>query len=119
MRVDAKIQARQWILNAIQHHSCIPNKETEHEIRKLVTRFQRDIKQLARARDLFLAVNSDNPEIKARAIRELTNWKQPKARKRHRKTRKDNAEVIRLVREQRADVNDRRIRFEHASSGDQ
>lgn len=116
MRVDAKIQARQWILNAIQNHSCIPDKETEHEIRKLVGRFQRDIKQLERARDLFLAVNADDPEIKAQALRELTNWNQPKARKRHRKTRKENAEVVRLAREQRADANDRRIRFEHAIS---
>jgi hypothetical protein len=38
MRVDAKIQARRWILNAIQNHSCIPNKETERQIRKFVSR---------------------------------------------------------------------------------
>lgn len=50
MRLDAKIKARQWILTAIQHHSCIPNKETEREIRKFVGRLQRDIKQLEKAK---------------------------------------------------------------------
>ena len=114
MRVDAKIQARQWILKAIQNHCCIPNKETEHEIRRFVGRIQRDLKQLERARDVFLAVNHDDPEIKAGALRELANWNQPKARKRHRKPQRDNAEVVRLAREQRADSNDRKIRFEHA-----
>jgi len=53
MRIDAKIQARQWILNAIQNHSCIPNKETEREIKRFISRLQRDIKQLSKAKKIL------------------------------------------------------------------
>lgn len=116
MRVDAKIAARQWILNAIQNHSCIPNKETEREIRKFVERLQKDIQHMTRSRDLFIAVNSDNPEIKARAIQRLGEQPLPKMRRQNRDTRRRNAEIIRLVKEQKKDASDRRTRFEHAIS---
>lgn len=56
MRIDAKIQARQWILNAIQNHSCIPNKETEREIKRFISRLQRDVKQLSKSREILQGV---------------------------------------------------------------
>lgn len=114
MRVDAKIQARQWILNAIQNHSCVPNKDTEREIRKFVVRLQRDLNQLARSRDLYIAVNSESPEKRARAIQSLSEQPSSKIKGRGRSLRRRESEIVRLVKEQRKDANDRKVRFEHA-----
>lgn len=114
MRIDAKISARQWILNAIQNHSCIPNKETEREIRKFVERLQRDLRQLTRSRDLFIALNSEDVEEKNRAIHDL--GEQPKGKGKSRKWRRREAQIIQLVKSQSADLHDRKIRFEHAIS---
>jgi len=50
MQLDAKIEARQWILIAIQNYSVTPAKETEREVRRFVRRIQRDLKQLRGAR---------------------------------------------------------------------
>jgi hypothetical protein len=114
LRVDAKIRARQWILEAIQNYNSTPEKTVEHEIRKFVGRLQRDIEQLNRSYNLFLAVNSDNPEIKAKAICILQ--KHPKTRKQKRSLIKHKLELAQLIKEQRKDAEDRHIRFEHAIS---
>lgn len=116
MRIDAKIHARQWILNAIQNHSCIPNKETEREIRRFVLRLQKDLQQLARSRDLFIALNSESVEAKNQAIRNLHEQPKPKGKGKNRKWRQREAEIIELVKSQSADVYDRKIRFEHATA---
>lgn len=116
MRVDAKIQARQWILNAIQNHSCIPNKEAEREIRKFVARLQRDLTQLTRSRELFIAANSQNVERKAQAIRYLRETPKVKVKGRNRNLQRQEAEIRRLIQEQKKDEKDRTIRFEYAVS---
>lgn len=116
MRVDAKISARQWILNAIQNHSCIPNKATEREIRNFVTRLQRDLSQLTRSRDLYLAVNSQDSELAERALNHLSQEPKPKDKGQRRRRRQQEAELRRLIKDQRKDASDRNLRFEHAIS---
>lgn len=54
VKLDAKIQARQWLLNAIQSHSCIPNKAAEREIRRFIKRLQRDIHSLKSQRAVLV-----------------------------------------------------------------
>lgn len=116
MRVDAKIQARQWILTAIQNHSCIPNKETEREIGKFIGRLQRDIRQLERSREMFLLVNSPDPEARAKALRLVNEDLPPRRKGRRQEVRKRSKELSRLIKEQERDANERKVRFEHAVS---
>lgn len=79
MRVDAKITAREWILDAIQNHHVLPDKHTEREIRKFVARVQRDLKHLIRSREMFILVNSPDPEARTKALR-LVNQELPAKR---------------------------------------
>lgn len=112
MRVDAKIQARQWLLNAIQNHSCIPNKEAEREIRKFVVRLQRDLENLRRSRELFKLANPgmDGPVIYPAPQRRVKKSKKQR--------RQEKTDMIRLMREQWKDAHDQRMRFEHAIGKD-
>lgn len=113
MTLDAKIQAREWILNAIQNHSRIPNKETEREIRKFIERMQRDMRQMERSRQLFIAVNSQDKEERTRAIQNLGEMsiKIRKGRKPNRTEKSKELSISRLIHEQKKDLNDKRIRF--------
>lgn len=61
-KLNAKISAREWILTAIQHHSCIPNKATEHEIKRFIKRIQRDLVQLQTSKRILEEVNKKELE---------------------------------------------------------
>ena len=55
--IDAKIEAREWILAAIQRHSCIPGELAEQEVRWFIQRLQRDIESLKETRDFRVIAN--------------------------------------------------------------
>lgn len=48
-RLKAKIEAREWLLAAVQNYKVIPEKQTEREIKKFISRIQRDLKQMKRS----------------------------------------------------------------------
>ena len=83
-RIKAKLAARIWMLDAAQRYSGVTDRQTQMEVRRIIRRFQRDIKSLQRA------------EIE---------WE---------KSRK--AEIAKLIKSQRADDRDRKLRFENAIS---
>lgn len=116
MRVDAKIHAREWILSAIQNHPRVPDKNTEREIRKFVGRLQRDIRAITRSRELYIALNAEKAEERKAAIKRLGELPTVQIKGRKRKTREREREIRRLIKQQRDDKQDRKIRFEHAIS---
>lgn len=57
-----------------------------------------------------------NPKLVGRANSYLANKHKLRTKKERRGLRKHESQLSRLIREQRKDANDRRVRFEHAVS---
>lgn len=79
-------------------------------------RLQRDIRHMERSREMFILVNSPDPEARAAAIKLIHQDLPPKGKSRKREVKVRQREISRLIKEQKKDANNRKVRFEHAIS---
>ncbi len=48
-KIQSKLRAREWMVDAIQRHSEPLDKDAQREVRRFLKRLQRDVKSLKRA----------------------------------------------------------------------
>jgi len=68
-KTKAKIEAREWIVAAIQNHQVAVDKQAEREIKRFIGRIQRDLKSLKRAEreaDLVIQAGKDYADSRMR-----------------------------------------------------